>query len=125
MFDKLEEVENRYEELNKLISNPDIIADQNMFRKYMKEQAALTDVVEKFREYKKVKREIQDAEEMMQDPEMKDLAEVEFFGNKEKLPQIEEELKLLLLPKDINDDNNVIIEIRGRSWWRRGSVVCI
>lgn len=125
MFDKLEEVENRYEELNKLISNPDIIADQNMFRKYMKEQAALTDVVEKFREYKKVKREIQDAEEMMRDPEMKDLAEVEFFGNKEKLPQIEEELKLLLLPKDINDDNNVIIEIRGRSWWRRGSVVCI
>ena len=113
MFDKLEEVEKRYEELNKLISDPEIIADQNSFKKYMKEQSMLVDVVEKFREYKKVKEAMEDAEELMSDPEMKEIAEAEYYENKEKIPGLEEELKVLLLPKDINDDNNVIIEIRG------------
>lgn len=113
MFDKLEEVEKRYEELNTLISDPEIIADQNSFKKYMKEQSMLTDVVEKFREYKKVKEAMTDAEELMSDPEMKEIAEVEYYENKEKIPALEEELKVLLLPKDVNDDNNVIIEIRG------------
>lgn len=113
MFDKLEEVEKRYEELNKLISDPEIIADQNSFKKYMKEQSMLTDVVEKFREYKKVKEAMEDAEELMSDPEMKEMAELEYYENKEKIPGLEDELKVLLLPKDVNDDNNVIIEIRG------------
>ena len=113
MFDKLEEVEKRYEELNKLISDPEIIADQNIFKKHMKEQSMLVDVVEKFREYKKVKEAMEDAEELMSDPEMKEIAEAEYYENKEKIPGLEEELKVLLLPKDINDDNNVIIEIRG------------
>ena len=113
MFDKLEEVEKRYEELNKLISDPEIIADQSSFKKYMKEQSMLVDVVEKFREYKKVKEAMEDAEELMSDPEMKEIAEAEYYENKEKIPGLEEELKVLLLPKDINDDNNVIIEIRG------------
>ena len=113
MFDKLEEVEKRYEELNKLISDPEIIADQSSFKKYMKEQSMLVDVVEKFREYKKVKEAMEDAEELMSDPEMKEIAETEYYENKEKIPGLEEELKVLLLPKDINDDNNVIIEIRG------------
>ena len=113
MFDKLEEVENRYEELNKLISDPAVISDQNSFKKYMKEQSMLTDVVEKFREYKKVKSAMEDAEELMSDPEMKEMAEMEYYDNKEKIPGLEEELKILLLPKDVNDDNNVIIEIRG------------
>jgi len=113
MFDKLEEVEKRYEELNKLISDPEVISDQNSFKKYMKEQSMLTDVVEKFREYKKVKKAMEDAEELMSDPEMKEIAEIEYYENKEKIPGLEEELKILLLPKDVNDDNNVIIEIRG------------
>jgi len=113
MFDKLEEVEKRYEELNRLISDPEVISDQNSFKKYMKEQSMLTDVVEKFREYKKVKNAMEDAEELMSDPEMKEIAEAEYYENKEKIPGLEEELKVLLLPKDVNDDNNVIIEIRG------------
>ena len=113
MFDKLEEVEKRYEELNRLISDPEVISDQNSFKKYMKEQSMLTDVVEKFREYKKVKSAMEDAEELMSDLEMKEMAEMEYYENKEKIPGLEEELKILLLPKDVNDDNNVIIEIRG------------
>ena len=71
------------------------------------------DVVEKYREYKKVKQNMDDAEEMMSDPEMKEMAETEYYESKEKLQGLEEELKILLLPKDVNDDNNVIIEIRG------------
>ncbi len=113
MLDKLEAVEARYEELNKLISDPEVISDQNAFKKYMKEQSGLVDVVEKYREYKKVKQNMDDAEEMMSDPEMKEMAELEYYESKEKLQGLEEELKILLLPKDVNDDNNVIIEIRG------------
>ncbi len=113
MLDKLEEVEKRYEELNRLISDPAVISDNNSFRKYMKEQSGLTEVVEKYREYKKVNQDMQDAKEMMDDPELKEMAEIEFYDNKEKLVKIEEELKILLLPKDENDDSNVIIEIRG------------
>lgn len=113
MLEKLEEVEKRYEELNKLISDPSIIADQNLFKKYMKEQSALTDVVEKYREYKKVKQAMDEAEELMSDAEMKEMAEAEYYTCKERMPELEEELKILLLPKDANDDNNVIIEIRG------------
>ena len=113
MLEKLEEVEKRYEELNQLISDPSVIADQNAFKKYMKEQSCLTEVVEKYREYKKIKQNMDDAEEMMTDPEMKEMAEVEYYSCKEQIPTLEEELKILLLPKDANDDNNVIIEIRG------------
>lgn len=113
MLEKLEEVEKRYEELNKLISDPSVISDQNAFKKYMKEQSALTEVVEKYREYKKTKQSMDEAEEMMSDPEMKEMAEAEYYACKEQIPELEEELKILLLPKDVNDDNNVIIEIRG------------
>ena len=113
MLEKLEAVEARYEELNKLISDPAVISDQNSFKKYMKEQSGLVDVVEKYREYKKTKQNMDDALEMMSDPEMKEMAEAEYYESKEKLQELEEELKILLLPKDVNDDNNVIIEIRG------------
>lgn len=113
MIGKLEEVEKRYEELNKFISDPEIISDQNSFKKYMKEQSGLTEIVEKYREYKKVKHNMDDAKEMMEDPDMKEIAEAEYYENRDKAQQIEEELKILLLPKDENDDSNVIIEIRG------------
>ena len=112
MFQKLEDVEKRYEELNKLISDPKIIANQNEWKKLMKEHSSIEDVVIKFREYKNVQKNIEEAKEMMLDSELKDLAEEEMLENKEKLTILEEELKILLIPKDPNDDNNVICEIR-------------
>ena len=112
MFEKLEAVEKRYEELTKEISDPNLIADQANWQKAMKEHASIEEVVLKFREYKKIKQAMGEAEELMQDPEMKELAEAEYYDNKEKLPKIEEELKFLLIPKDPDDDKNIICEIR-------------
>ena len=113
MFEKLEAVEKRYEELTKLIADPEVISNQSEWQKLMKEHASIEDIVIKFREYKKVKQNMEEAEELMQDPEMKELAETEYYEAKEKLPHIEEELKVLLIPKDPNDDKNIICEIRG------------
>ena len=113
MFDKLETVEKRYEELTTKISDPDVIARTNEWRQYMKEHAEIEPIVEKYREYKKAKKAYEEAKEMMSDPEMKDLAEEEMLSNKEAMPKIEEELKILLIPKDPDDDKNVICEIRG------------
>lgn len=112
MLEKLEQVEARYDELNKFISDPEIIADQNLFKKYMKEQSSLTEVVEKYRQYKKIRQDMNEAKEMMEDIELKEVAEQEYYELKEKLEKEEENLKFLLLPKDEADDNNVIIEIR-------------
>ena len=112
MFQRLEDVEKRYEELNKLIADPDVISKQNEWKQYMKEHSDIEDVVLKYREYKKVNSDIEEAKEMLNDPELKDLAEAEILEKKELLPKLEEELKILLIPKDPNDDNNVICEIR-------------
>ncbi len=112
MFEKLEAVEKRYEELTKLIADPEVIANQSEWQKLMKEHASIEDIVLKFREYKKVKQAMAEAEELMQDPEMKELAEAEYYEAKENLPKIEEELKILLIPKDPDDDKNIMCEIR-------------
>lgn len=112
MFEKLEAVEKRYEELTKLISDPEVISNQAEWQKFMKEHASIEDIVLKFREYKKVKQSMNEAKEMMEDKELKELAEMEYYESKEQLPKIEEELKLLLIPKDPDDDKNVICEIR-------------
>ena len=112
MFEKLEAIEKRYEELTKEISDPDVIANQAEWQKAMKEHAGLEELVQKFREYKKVKKEMEEAEELMTDPEMKELAETEYYDKKEQLPKLEEELKFLLIPKDPDDDKNIICEIR-------------
>lgn len=112
MFQRLDDVEKRYEELNKLIADPDVISNQNEWKKLMKEHSDLEDVVMKYREYKKVKQDFEDAKELLSDPEMKDFAEDEMEKAKELMPKIEEELKILLIPKDPNDDSNVICEIR-------------
>lgn len=112
MFDKLEDVEKKYDELTKLISDPNVISDQENWKKYMKERARMEDVVEKYREYKKIKQQMADDEELMKDKEMKQMADEDYYSCKEKLEKIEETLKILLIPKDENDDNNVIIEIR-------------
>ena len=113
MFQKLEDVEKRYEELNKLISDPEVISNQNEWKKMMKEHSDIEDIVFKFREYKQVKKTFEEAKEMMSDPELKELAEMEMLEAKDRLPEIEDELKILLIPKDPNDDKNVICEIRG------------
>lgn len=112
MFDKLEAVEQRYEEVTKMISDPEVISNQSEWQKLMKEHASIEDIVLKYREYKKTKQSMQEAEEMMQDKELKELAEMEYYEAKEKLPKIEEELKILLIPKDPDDDKNIICEIR-------------
>lgn len=113
MFQKLEAVEKRYEELNKLISDPEVISRQNEWKNLMKEHSDLVDVVEKYREYKKVKEAMEEAKEMLSDRDLKELAEMQMEECKEKIPQLEEELKILLIPKDKDDEKNIICEIRG------------
>ena len=112
MFQKLDDVEKKYEDLTKKISDPEIIAAQTEWKNYMKEHADLEPIVLKYREYKKVKQQLDEAKEMLNDPELKDLAEMDYLDCKEKLPKLEEELKLLLIPKDPDDDKNIICEIR-------------
>ena len=116
MFQKLEAVEKKFEELTQKISDPNVIANQNEWREFMKEHAELEPIVEKYREYKKVEKQYNDAKELVDDSttekDLKDLAEMEMLEAKEKLPQIEEEIKILLIPKDKDDDKNVICEIR-------------
>lgn len=112
MFQKLEDVEKRYEDLTKKISNPEVIAQNKEWQKLMKEHSELTPIVEKYREYKKVEKSIKDNEEMLLDPELKELAQEEIKNAKDSLPKIEEEIKILLIPKDPDDDKNTICEIR-------------
>ncbi|MBR2743871.1 MAG: peptide chain release factor 1 [Clostridia bacterium] len=112
MFQKLEDVEKKYEDLTQKISDPDVIAAQTEWKNYMKEHADLEPIVIKYREYKKVQAQLEEAKEMLSDPELKDLAEMEMLEAKEKLPKLEEELKILLIPKDPDDDKDIICEIR-------------
>lgn len=112
MFQKLEAVEKRFEELNEKISDPEVIARQDEWKSLMKEHANLVDIVAKFREYKKAKADFEEAKQMVGDPELKELAEMEMETLREKIPHIEEELKILLIPKDPDDDKNIICEIR-------------
>lgn len=113
MFQKLEAVEKRYDELTKKISDPEVISNQNEWKKMMKEHSDMEDIVAKYREYKKAKQNIEDAKTMLDDKELKELAEQEIEENREKLPKLEEELKILLIPKDKDDEKNIICEIRG------------
>jgi peptide chain release factor 1 len=113
MFDKLEELEKKYNELTEKISDATVIANQDEWKKYMKEHSQMKEVVEKYIEYKKTNKSMNEAKELMHELEMKEIAEIEYLECKDKLVEIEDELKILLLPKDQNDDNNVIIEIRG------------
>ena len=116
MFQKLEAVEKRFEELTIKISDPEVIANQNEWREFMKEHAELEPIVEKYREYKKVQKAYEDSKEMLNDSsldkELRDLAEMEMLEAKEKIPAIEEEIKILLIPKDKDDDKDIICEIR-------------
>ena len=115
MIEKLELIAGRYEEINAQLSDPNIINDQAQYAALMKEYKKLTPIVEKFRAYQTYLAHFSEAEEMMKetDPEIRELAEAEYKENKAALENCTEELKILLLPKDENDDKNVIIEIRG------------
>lgn len=117
MFDKLAEVEKRFDEVNELICQSDVIADMERYTALMKEMKQLTPVVEKFREYKKAKDTYEESKEMLGDSSLdEDFAQMvkeEFEQSKDDMERINEELKILLLPRDPNDDRNVIIEIRG------------
>ena len=113
MFENLEEIEIKYEDLTKKISDPEVISNQKEWRKMMKEHSDIEPIVLKYREYKAVKKNFEDSKEMLNDPDMKDLAEMEMLDAKDKLPVLESELKILLIPKDPDDDKNVICEIRG------------
>ena len=113
MFENLEEIEIKYEDLTKKISDPEVISNQEEWRKMMKEHSYIEPIVLKYREYKSVKKNFEDSKEMLNDPDMKDLAEMEMLDAKDKLPVLESELKILLIPKDPDDDKNVICEIRG------------
>ena len=113
MFQKLEDVEKRYVELTDKISDPEVISRTSEWQKLVKEHSDMTPIVEKYREYKKVNNNLEEAKLMLEDKELKELAEIEYLEAKEKLPKLEEELKILLIPKDPDDDKNIICEIRG------------
>jgi len=115
MFNKLEAAENRYEELNLKLSDPRVLDNQDEYRRLMKEHAELEDTVAKYREYKKTVKEIEDAKSLLEethDKEFKELVQSEYEELKEKLEQIKNELRIMLLPKDPNDERSVIMEIR-------------
>ena len=115
MFDKLEDLLVRYEEIMSELSEPDVANDANRFRKLMKEQSDLTPIVEAYREYNKNKQAIEDALVLLDeesDEDMKELAKEELSEAKSNVADLEDKLKILLLPKDPNDDKNVIVEIR-------------
>lgn len=115
MFDKLESIEKRYEEVLEELGKPETASDQNLFRKLMKEQSDLTPIVEAYRKYSSAKQTITDSLEILEtenDEELKELAKEELSEAKKEVEELEEELKILLLPKDANDDKNVVMEIR-------------
>ncbi|GEM05351.1 peptide chain release factor 1 [Halolactibacillus miurensis] len=116
MLDKLQALEARYEKLNELLSDPDVISDTNKLREYSKEQSDLSDIVATYREYRDVSEQLAGAKEMLdgeKDPDMREMVQMEIDELSPQIPEYEEKLKVLMLPKDPNDDKNVIMEIRG------------
>ena len=115
MFDKLEDLLRHYEELMNTLSEPDVAGDAARFRKLMKEQSGLLPIVEAYKEYRQCRQNIEDSLAMLEeesDEEMRDLAKEELSGARARMGELEQKLKILLLPKDPNDDKNVIVEIR-------------
>ncbi|MDD6645225.1 MAG: peptide chain release factor 1 [Oscillospiraceae bacterium] len=116
MFDKIEIFSKRYDELNNRLYDPSVAGDATKFNETMKEIKSIEPIVLKYREYKQAQQTVEDSLEILKsenDEELRELAQMEMDEAKETLPKIEEELKILLLPKDPNDDRNVIVEIRG------------
>ncbi len=116
MLDKLAFLEEKYEDLSEKISDPEIINDQNQWKKLVKEHSSLEEIVARYREYKKAEEGLNDAKEIIRDKtadeELKEMAKMEIGDLEEQIKTLEDELKILLLPKDPNDDKDVIVEIR-------------
>ncbi|MCL0032507.1 peptide chain release factor 1 [Peptococcaceae bacterium] len=115
MLEKLKQLETKYEELSNLIADPKVIADNSKWKEYMKKHAELEEIVTTYREYKKVIDELSDTKQLLKentDAEMKEMIEEEIDNLKAKKQDLEQKLKILLLPKDPNDEKNVIVEIR-------------
>ena len=114
MFDKLDFITEKYDELSKKVSDPDVINNQPVWQKYIKEMGEIEPIVKKYTEYKKAKEDLAEAKEMLEDgdEEMRELAKMEIGDLEETITSAEDELKILLLPKDPNDEKNVILEIR-------------
>lgn len=116
MLDRLQALEDRYNKLNELLSDPEVSSDPNKLREYGKEQSDLEDVVQAYREYKSLSTELSDAKEMLEDEldgDMEEMVKMEISELEEQLKTLEDNMKVLLLPKDPNDGKNVIVEIRG------------
>ena len=116
MLDRLQTLEDRYNKLNEMLSDPEIISDVSKLREYSKEQSGLEDVVQAYREYKDVNSQLNDAKEMLEDKldaEMHEMVKLEIEELAESKEELEGKMKILLLPKDPNDDKNVFMEIRG------------
>ncbi len=117
MIEKLAQVEIRYNEVSEKLMQPDIVSDQKQYRDLMKEHKNLTPIIEKYKEYKAAESAMNEAKAMLDekidDKDFKEMVEQEYLDNKARLPEITEELKILLIPKDPDDDKNVIMEIRG------------
>ena len=115
MFDRLDDMLRHYEELMLELNNPSVAEDQRKFRKLMKEQADLAPIVDAYKQYKQAKQDVEDSLTLLDeesDKEMKELAKEELADAKKRIEELEQELKILLLPKDPNDEKNVIVEIR-------------
>ena len=115
MFDKLDFIVEKYEEMSLKVSDPEIINNQPLWQKYIKDMGEMEPIVKKYAEYKKAKEELADAKEIVEmesDEEMRDLAKMEINELEDQIERNEEELKILLLPKDPNDEKNVILEVR-------------
>ncbi|MFD2680807.1 peptide chain release factor 1 [Bacillus seohaeanensis] len=116
MFDRLQAVEDRYDKLNELLSDPEIVNDPKKLREYSKEQSDIQQTVEAYREYKDISQQYKDAKAMLEeklDADMRDMVKEEVSELEEQIEGLEERLKVLLIPKDPNDDKNVIMEVRG------------
>lgn len=115
MFDKLDFIVEKYKELSLKVSDPEVINDQPLWQKHIKEMGEMEPIVKKYEEYKKAKEDLKDAKDIVEnetDEEMRDLAKMEVNELEEKIEEAEAELKVLLLPKDPNDEKNVILEVR-------------
>ena len=115
MFDKLDFIVEKYKDMSLKVSDPDVIADQPTWQKYIKDMGEMEPIVKKYEEYKKAKDELAMAKEILEtenDEELRDLAKLEVNDNEEKIEVLSDELRVLLIPKDPNDDKNVILEVR-------------
>ena len=115
MFDKLEDLLRRFEEIMNELNEPDVANNQERFRRLMKEQSDLTPLVEAYREYKKCSQDVEDSLAMLEeesDEDMREMLKEELSAAKKRIEELEQDMKVLLLPKDPNDDKNVIVEIR-------------